>query len=235
MENFRETSANSIKIRFYNTPDDRIPQELIQILKEGDFINYDEQDLCRHDEKGIIHWGDIQTYLISPISWSNKSSLRFVNCLGLAASGKDKFGSPISFLTHQDTFLLYNNKELKERFYWDLYNQLIALKRQTEYTSLDAVIFWGNGFLKSRGAKNLRHLNHYYRNGLEITNKAVKDALGFEAYIAHGPKQTWGHNDAFFDIKNNTLILTETFGLEHSYRPFILSERENMKKIWQSG
>lgn len=163
-------TPKNIKISFRDEWSQTTSKDLMEILQNGDFLNYDEKDTASYDKQWIIHGGEKETYLISPLSSSNKYSMRFVNCLGIVASWKSSAWESLSFLTHQDTPQLYHNKKMAERFYRDLYNQLMLLKRKAEYETLDAVIFWWNWYLDWTSSKML---DKYYDNGIQIVAKAI--------------------------------------------------------------
>lgn len=132
---------------------------------------------------GYITGKTDHSYVISPVSESNKFSEGYVNCTGIVVSGKDKItGKYISFLTHQNP--RYFLSALKDEFVSDLQNRIREIKERCEDGTIDALVFGGmyddldpNGLISEK-----------YDESIELIIGEVKKSLGFVPQILNGPK-----------------------------------------------
>lgn len=224
--------SDHIEVKFLKEWNYSTPKEIMEILEKGVFIDYDNKNLNTLDDLWIIHGGEEQSYQISALDKENKYSLRYINCIGCVISGKTLDGERLSFLTHQDSQLLTNNKIYREKFYRDLFNQIEYSKKKLDLSTIDVKVFGGNGYLTWKKSPNL---NTYYVNTLSLVDEIIYKTLWFHPIIAHSPKQEGGHNDVFFDTEKNILYIIWDSCLDDFYRPFVFPEYQKMQMKWEKN
>ncbi len=123
------------------------------------------------------------TYIMSPVSESNKFSEGYVNCTGLIVSGKDKItGKYISFLTHQNP--RYFLSSLKSEFVFDLQNRMHEIKERCEDGTIDALVF--GGMYDDLDPEGI--ISEKYDESIELITSEVEKTLGFAPQTVNGPK-----------------------------------------------
>jgi len=183
--------------------------------------------------KDILNAGS-KTFGISAISEENKFSLKYRNCTGVVATGKDKTtGKNISFFTHQDTMKVLPDGSIKLRFEEGLKSRLNELKSRCVPGTVDAVIFGGNYLDSEKYEKE--HLEHVefeknYQDSVSSLSAMIKNSLGFEPTVIAGPKTGHGEDDVIYDNENRRLYIRRPDTDITSPESFLPSEMDEQDK-----
>lgn len=159
--------------------------------------HYKEADLA----KSKLRNAGEETYVISNVDASNKSSIKYLDCTGLVVVGRDSVtGQEISFLTHQKPVEFL--KKHREEFIKDLGQSLDEVKRRSLEGSIDAVIFAGNSAPELEPATV-----DDYNNSLSFLTSEVLRHLGFPPVVLTKPKSGGGFDNVILDTKNRQLYV----------------------------
>jgi len=144
------------------------------------------------------------TYVISPVSSYDKMTRYLYDCTTVVAAGRDKYTEEeISFLSHQDPFVILPKGRYCGQFICDLMDSLFQMKKRCEEGTIDIVIAGGNYFVNnlfnSHDPKVMEESREIYKKSTSFLSKIVLRIFDFEPVIIVGPKTT-DRSDALFYV-----------------------------------
>ncbi len=184
-----------------------------------------------------------QSYVISPADEKNKISKSYRDCTGVVLSGIDKeTNKAISILTHQDPTYFLADESHANKFFSDLEERVIELKKRCVPGTIDAGIFGGNYAVSDKyddrwddEASNEQFRENHYDSITSISDELF-DMLGFEPVIFTGPKtNTEGdsNDDVFFDNENRRLYIVRPEVGNVTTESYLPSDVNKQSKKWE--
>lgn len=148
-----------------------------------------------------------ESYVITDVGPSNKTSYGYRNCTGLAVVGVDtETGENISILTHQDpsSFLVRDELLFEEHLKDSLEKFALRVDKET----IDAVLFGGNYFVDQRTNTGTGGtFADDYRSSVETLRRIVTDTIGMEPHVVIGPQTQGGDIKVTLDTKKRRLYM----------------------------
>ena len=170
-----------------------------------------------------------RSYVISPISSSDKFSRGYGDCTGLVAAGRDKKNTEnVSFLSHQDPKYFLSSEVNQNNFVSDLEQRLSELKQRCNEGTIDAVIVGGSY------REEYPEFQKNYPDSIALLSKEVEKILGFEPMVMTGPKtqKKGGMESVFYQNKERRLYISRPEVGNASTESFVSSAVKDQEKKW---
>ena len=144
-------------------------------------------------------------YVLSNVDVTNKESVAYGPCTGIAAIGTGLDGKNISLLTHHAPVVSGNDS-----FFEDVAHQLKTLKENSAEGTIDVIIFGGMSVTQKRLFRGPKvHVEKYKQIEAQLIH-VIRDTLHIDPRI-FGPN-TQGHTNVVLDTEHRRLHMERTEG-----------------------
>lgn len=204
--------------------------DVLDVSYEGSQSYYDINNI---DSQGY------QTYVISPINKSDKYSIGYCNCTGLALIGRNRdSGIFESLISHQDPRFFLGN--LKDAFLHHLHLKLEMAKERLDRETIKCAIFGGNYLADYSGeerhftCEENRRMRLQYIESVSLLRDCVKNKLGESPVVAAGPSLERIRQSVIFVNDLATLLVFRKLGGKNvnTAQPFSSTDIESMALVW---
>jgi len=158
------------------------PEKYVNIVENVDFHN---------SENCGLKTGGNKTYAVAFVSERDKLTRYVHDCTSVVAFGTSKkTGKTISFLTHQDPYLVLPGAKLNEQFENDLKETLREIRECSFEGSIRVYILGGIYRSDESGIsrKDILETRFMYRMSVLYLSQIIESVLGFEPVVRLGPK-----------------------------------------------